>query len=171
MAGDQTALNIALASAPPPADEPEQIDLLDEIGLFKNRKVIELQAQREGKIGRPKGARNRRTVEMANYLLSRYRSPLELFAQIVATPTAELAAALGCTVLEALQEQRLNAIALAPFIHQKQPVAVDLTNKREIHITIVEGLPMEEIPRDEGVGIVDVVAREVTKTLGPPTDE
>jgi hypothetical protein len=85
--------------------------------------------------GRPPGRRNRRTEERANYLLSRYPSPLEGLAQIAAMPVAELAKRLGCTPLEALQEQRLSRIALAPYVHARMPVAIS-TDKPLVHLTI-----------------------------------
>lgn len=143
--GSQQAVAVAMAESggPPPDGEFEQIDLIAALGLEKTPKVVELQeaaSRRHG--GRQAGTRNRRTLEWANYLLSKYTSPLEVLAQIGATPTAELAAALGCTKTEALQERRLAAIALAPYVHQKQAIAVDVTNNKIVNLTItIEGGP------------------------------
>lgn len=142
MAGEKTALEIANQVRPLDVDEDaEQIDMLDSLGLPINDNVIALRAERAartGKPGRPLHSRNKRTVEMANYLLRRYRSPLETLMQIQATPVDELAAALGCTKVEALQEIRLAAIACKDHVHSKMPVAVDVTNRKIIQLSIVE---------------------------------
>lgn len=140
----------------------EQIDMLGALGLPINKRVAALRAKRTGLPGRPVGSPNKRTVEMANYLLSKYKSPLETLAQIAATPIAELAASLGCTMLEAVQEIRLAAIALKDHIHSKMPVAVDVTNTKIIYLTITE----EVAPPADGIGlvgeIIDLTAKDVT---------
>lgn len=144
----------------------EQIEMLEALGLPVNANVLALRARRSGR-GRPAGSRNKRTVEMANYLLSQYKSPLEVLAQITATPIAELAAALACTKLEALQEIRLAAIALKDHLHSKMPVAVDVTNTKIIHLTITEDAPPAA---NDGVGLVgeviDLTAEDVTERGG-----
>lgn len=137
--GTQQAVALALEAGggEVPAETAEQIDLIEELGLEKTKRVVELQRAASRRLGgRQAGTRNRRTLEWANYLLSRYTSPLEVLAQIGATPTDQLAAGLKCTLLEALQERRLAAIALAPFVHQKQAIAVDVTNNKVVHLTI-----------------------------------
>lgn len=143
-------------------DDFEQIDMLSALGLPINKRVTTLRAKRTGLPGRPAGSPNKRTVEMASYLLSRYKSPLETLAQIQATPIAELAASLGCTALEALQEIRLAAIALKDHVHSKMPVAVDVTNTKVIYLTITE----EVAPINNGVGlvgeIIDLTAKDAT---------
>lgn len=137
--GAKTAVALAMevSGGALPDAPPEQIDLIEELGLPKTKRGLALQkaaSKRSG--GRQAGTRNRRTLEWANYLLSRYTSPLEVLAQIGAMPTAVLAASAGCTTLEALQERRLAAIALAPYVHQKQAIAVDLTDRKVVHLTI-----------------------------------
>jgi hypothetical protein len=47
----------------------EQLEMLEALGLPVNSNVLALRAKRVGP-GRPAGSRNKRTVEMANYLLS-----------------------------------------------------------------------------------------------------
>lgn len=164
MAGEKTALDIANRERPlDVGEEIEQVDLLDGLGLPINEKVLKLRAERTGKPGRPLNSRNKRTVEMAQYLLSRYRSPLETLAQIQATPINELAASLGCTQLEALQEIRLAAIALKDHMHSKMPVAVDVTNTKIIHLTITEDAPPAA---NDGVGLVGEII-DLTATESP----
>lgn len=162
MSGEKTAVEMAIAAQPAPDDEAEQLDML---GLPENAKVIALRAEREGKIGRPKGARNRRTVEMADFLLRQFRSPLVTLAQIQQTPVDELAAALGCTALEALQEIRLAAIALKDHVHSKMPVAVDVTNHRIIHLTLEDPAPEAANDGDDHVTLVgEILSRREPDT-------
>lgn len=131
MGSTKRALEVALEEYEPPPEE-EQLELL---GAPVNEAVELVRAQRR-KPGRPPGSHNKRTTEMAAYLLSRYSSPLEVLAQIMTAGVAELAAALGCSKLEALQEKRLAAIALKDHLHSKMPIAVDMTNHKIIHLTI-----------------------------------
>jgi len=131
--------------------EVEQVDMLTELGLPINEEVERLRAAKRDGPGRPAGSRNKRTVEMANYLLSRYTSPLEVLAQIAAAPIDELSKSIGCTRLEALQEKRLAAIALKDHLHSKMPVAVDVTSRKVVYLT------MELPPDPGGTGGVGVV--------------
>ena len=126
MAGEKTAAALAIGERPLTDQAEEQLDLEDLLGLPQTAALVDLQARRGP--GRPAGARNRRTTEFADYLLSRYASPMEVLAQVAVARVDELAAQLGCTKLEALQEKRLAAIALVPYLHQKQPLAVNLPN-------------------------------------------
>lgn len=140
------------------------IDPLRELGLPIGKNVERMRAAKPKGPGRPAGSLNRRTVDMAEYLLSKYTSPLERLAQIAVSPVDELSASLGCTKLEALQEVRLCAIALAPFLHSKMPLAVDVTNRKIIHLVIGEIPPGDPSVGGGGVGlaneIIDLVATE-----------
>mgnify|MGYP001556561073 FL=1 len=159
MSGEHQAVAFAVANSP---EEPQE-EQLDLIGAPENAAVIALREKRKGP-GRPAGARNRRTLEMANFLLSRYASPLEVLAQIATARVDLLTASIGCTKLEALQEKRLAALALLPYLHQKMPVAVDVTNRKVVHLTIVEGEAGGQ-PEGEEITltghIVEAVAREM----------
>jgi hypothetical protein len=165
MPGEKTALELANQDRPLELETAaEQIDLLEELGLPINPQVVDIRTLRTGKPGRPPQSRNKRTVEMANYLLSRYTSPLEVLAQIAAAPIEELSASLRCTLLEALQEKRLAAIALKDHLHSKMPVAVDVTNRKVIHLTIHEdGVSPTGAGGAGLVGeIIDLSAHDVT---------
>lgn len=137
-----------------PADEGEQLDLL---GLPVTAESAALMERRGP--GRPAGSRNRRTAEWADYLLAKYRSPLETLTAISAMRVDDLAAQLGCKPIEALMEIRLAAIAVGPYLHQRAPVAVDLTNHKAVSLTINlgEGAAAEEAP----VTIVGIVEKQM----------
>ncbi|MGH8136194.1 MAG: hypothetical protein ACRER4_07580, partial [Steroidobacteraceae bacterium] len=82
-----------------------------------------------GKPGRPKGALNKRTQAFADHLLRQYRSPLEVMAAIYSRPVERLAGELGCSLLEAARLQFDCSKELAPYIHSKMPVAIDMQGK------------------------------------------
>jgi hypothetical protein len=134
----------------PPGAEAEQLDLCDLLGLPAARLGSVTFADQVRGRGRPAGARNKRTVEWANYLTRRYGSPLEVLAQIATTSVTELRDSLACSALEALGEKRLAAIALLPYIHQRQPLAVDLTNRQVVYLSILDAAAAEPGAGDEG---------------------
>lgn len=159
--GTQAAVERALAEKPIEIAEDEQIELLpDLIGTKKG----DGRAQ-SGKVGRPAGATNKRVTEYANYLLSRYSSPLEVLAQIATARVDDLKKEIGCTKLAALQEKRLAAMALLPYVHQKMPVAVDVTNRKIVQLVIEDdsagGVHLEDTGDDFTLTaqIIDAVAK------------
>lgn len=157
MAGEKTAVEMALDGAPELSDE-EQLDML---GMPPKPFRAPWSPAQKGP-GRPPGARNKRTVEMVNYLSSQYRSPLEVLAVISNAGVGELAARLGCTKLEALQEMRIAASTLLPYWHQKMPLAVDL-NQRVVHLNIFDDGERAGGDEQLGLGLVAVVAASIGK--------
>ena len=134
-------------------DEAEQLDLLGMRTLASDAAV-----ERKPGPGRPLGSRNKRTEAWAHYLLARYASPLEVLAQIATSSVEDLHVRLGCTRLEALQEKRLAALGLLPYVHQRQPIAVDLNTRQVVNLMIVEGSPA---PSDSlAVEIIGVVENQ-----------
>jgi hypothetical protein len=105
-----------------------------------------------GKGGRPAGARNRRTQEWVDFIGARYRSPLVVLAEIYSRPVEDLAKALGCKKLEAFQLQLEAAKQLAPYLHQKLPLAVEFEGKNLIALTL-QAAP--ELLRLAGVEVED----------------
>lgn len=165
--GEKAAVKLALDLNPPPAQaDEEQIDWVEElVGPRHGPRVREIR----NAIGRPPGARNRRTVEFAEYLLKRYTSPAEGLAQIANMSIEEVVAATGCTRLEALQEKRIAATALLPYLHSKMPVSIDITNRKIIYLHIGAELlgpaPDKAPPQPlQGVGlsatIIDAKAKD-----------
>jgi hypothetical protein len=150
--GEKRGIQAAVAAlhdpAVPPVMPAEQLPLLPirEVGADL---AAEKEAARRG-VGRPKGSINRSTEEWKNFILSQYRSPLIALAEIYSRPISELAKDLGkigsLTFAEArdlLQLQLQCAKELAPYVHQKQPLAID--NKGESLMTLVIGaLPQQE---------------------------
>ncbi|WP_299085159.1 hypothetical protein [uncultured Ruegeria sp.] len=79
--------------------------------------------------GRPPGAKNRSTDEWARFLLTRYRSPLIGMAEIAQASPEDLQVELGgaeqCSLVDALRIIQQAQRDLAPYLHQKQPTAID----------------------------------------------
>jgi hypothetical protein len=81
---------------------------------------------------------------------SRYDGPLEVPAQIATTPVTALRDALACSALEALAEKRHAAIALLPYVHQRQPLAMDLTNRQVVYLSILDAAAASSAGDDGG---------------------
>jgi hypothetical protein len=88
-----------------------------------------------------------RTLWTASKLLEAYRDPREILLEIASTDTAVLAERMGCTLLEALQEKRLCAQAVLPYVAQKLPVQVDVDMRqtKAIHLNIVDQTQFAEL--------------------------
>lgn len=110
-----------------PAERPAQqlalypAEALDELPLDKAARQAELRGP-----GRPKGSINRKTQDWAKLILGKYRSPLEFLAELYCRPVHDLVAEIGCKPAEALEIQRRAAEGLAPYVHGKMPVQVEV---------------------------------------------
>lgn len=123
-------LNQARETAQPEDEEPD---------LFANDDLLvpaDIIAPRRP--GKPKGARNKRNQEIADYILSRYRDPLIGLADVVSTPVPMLAKLLNCKAIEAAEFWRKCAAELALYVHQKQPTAVHVKSSSAGFIAIVD---------------------------------
>ncbi len=113
------------------------------------------------KVGRPAGSRNRSTAEWVSFFLSQNRSPLSVLGNIVSQPLEQLVdqlqamsdkhavvrfseegiatvAVARVNPLEVLKLQRDAAVALLPYIHRKQPMAVEIEQKQRGVVLIGE---------------------------------
>lgn len=112
------------ASAPAPgAMDAEQLPLMP---LPFDKQITEKNLPMPRGAGRPPGAKNKNTEEWRDYLLSRYRSPLEGLAQTYTLPIEEIQKMLNCTKLEAFKLQIAAMKELAPYVHQKMPQAIEM---------------------------------------------
>lgn len=158
--GMKAAVEMALDAASDEAAACVQLPLLpsDELAGLPADAMGRARALREGKRGpgRPAGARNRKTEDFARFLLSRHASPLQVMAETYSRPVQDLAAELGCSVAEAFKLQLLAARELAPYLHGKMPVAVDLnTNVPVLNLVLPGGQGVQNQSVDFQ-GLIDV---------------
>jgi hypothetical protein len=86
-----------------------------------------LELRRDGKVmtsGRPKGALNKSTKELASYILSRHRHPVVAAAQICDMPLADLKQVLHCDTLDAAKYQQTCREFVARYTLQAMPQSV-----------------------------------------------
>lgn len=128
---------IEAARAEIPDGEGEQLDLVEMVEAAEplaDRPLLgapskDARAGVKRGPGRPPGARNRRTEELARYILERYRDPLVGLASIVSTPIEQLAADLGCKKVDAADFWRKCASELLPYVHQRKPQALQVDGR------------------------------------------
>jgi len=71
-------------------------------------------------------------------LLETYRDPRAVLLEIASTETDKLAEQLGVSMHEALQERRLAAQTVLPYVSQKLPVQVDMRHTRAIVLNMLD---------------------------------
>lgn len=137
-----------------PVPEPVQEELLP-LRKVERGPEAEKRGIRSRGPGRPPGAKNKSTEAWAGYILSRYASPLQALAETYSRPVQDLAAELGCDKLDAFRIQQQAAQALAPYIHKKQPVAVE-GDSGLIQLNILSGGNAMQA-QDAWAGSVDIL--------------
>ena len=133
-----TALHDPAASVPGAIDG-EQLDMLP-----FDKQIAEKNLPLQRGRGRPPGAKNKNTEQWRDYLLSRYASPLEGLAQTYSLPIDEICKMLSCTKLDAFKLQILAMKELAPYVHQKMPLALDAGDKGLISL-FINALPQSSV--------------------------
>jgi hypothetical protein len=139
-----------------PGFEGEQLPLLEPEAIAPE----EAERRRAGIVGRPPGSRNKRTQQWVDFILANFESPLITLAKIYTSDTAALARKLACTLEDALRIKISAAKELAPYLHQKQPIAVQVSSAGTVTLVI------EELDREAGSG---EEIRVIDGTILPPT--
>jgi hypothetical protein len=131
--------------------------------------------------GRPEGARSRRTDEMVRYLNRFGEGPLVGLAKVVNAirfreltegelaglpDFRPLARALGMKVADAATFWRQCAGDLAPYMHQKLPIAVDVTGDSAgslvvVNLGAVQGDPATDLAQLLGGRLGEVIDGEI----------
>lgn len=128
--GLKTAVDLAITETRQ-NEEQEQVDLF---GVLPMQSFDEERGRRPG---RPVGARNKRTQEFVEVLLKKYPSPLEGLLSIASRDLVTFAADLKTKdYLELLRLQVRCMEAAAPYIHQKQPQAIEATGENMMTLVI-----------------------------------
>jgi hypothetical protein len=127
---------------------PLQEQLGDLLGMPEGLPALQQLREARRKGGRPAGARNKRLDEIARQVRERFGDVLLRQVAVATMPLADLMA-LGLKPGEALAEQRLSAATVLPYLEQRKPLAVDVTGRQVVHLTIATGLGDGE--QDQGV--------------------
>jgi hypothetical protein len=156
------ATSSAIVELIPEELEEEQGELFAPPSTAAGEAKLPVLARQERKPGRPKGSRNKRTERTVSMLLARHRDPRVVLLEIAEANTADLAGLLGCSMLEAMQERRIAAAAVLPFVAQRMPIAIDVTKRSAIHMHLSMGRPGSQAPG--GVGL----SMQLAKRVGDP---
>ncbi len=169
--GLATAVEVARRLADPPEDPgAEQGDLFGALPVDPDG-AGDAAPPEPGRRGRPPGARNRSTDDWTRFLLTRYRSPLLGLAEIAQATPRQLQVALGgkpsdsnpdgASLAECLRIILTASQALAPYLHQKQPTAIEGAGLAMMTLIIEKGgasdpaaariLPIEENEENQDV--------------------
>ena len=130
---------------------PTQGELL---GLPEPPAVLAARERRKG--GRPPGARNRRTEDVAREVIERMGDPLLHLVAIATADVAELVA-IGLKPQEAIAEKRQAIAAALPYLHQRAPVQVNVEGRSVVYLTVEAGAP----PAEQNQQVIDVIGAEL----------
>ncbi len=116
--------------------------------------------------GRPAGAKNRSTEAWRAYFLASHRDPLLAAADIYSMPVEELAMRLRCDPLDAMKLQLRAAEVVAPYVHQKLPLAIKAEgNLPTLHLHMPY-VPAAAGPVADGAEVLDLFATEMQQNQG-----
>ena len=143
-----------------------------------------LSSARRGK-GRPAGSKNKNTEEWRNFLMSKYRSPLEVLAETYSRSISDLAEELGYLrrdsegrVLRSPKPEEFEGLLkiqlqcakeIAPYLHQKMPQAIDTGENGLMQLIINTGGATAKQVDDAGVmnlNFIDVESEENQEVSG-----
>lgn len=100
--------------------------------------------------GRPKGARNKRTVFWQRWIDQSGQHPIEFLASVFRGRVDEVAAKHGLTRSEALNAMIRAAEAVLPYVEQKLPIAVEDVGDGKRPVIIVGELSGRQQAQVEG---------------------
>lgn len=115
----------------------------------------------ERSVGRPAGSRNRVTEQWRKHILGAHGSPLEFLAKLYADPIEQVMAQFQLPLGEALRVQIAAANSCLPYLHQRQPIAVESGNGR-VPLVVVGMLDAEQQQELDDLGVIAVPYRDVS---------
>jgi len=86
----------------------------------------------------PRKKPDRHLTYTVSQLLETYKDPRAILLEIASMTIDQLVELAKCTPLEALQEKRLCATNVLPYVVQKLPISVDMRHTKAIHLNIVD---------------------------------
>jgi hypothetical protein len=126
--------------------DPEQLDLLrDDKGRLPADALRQMRVRRGP--GRPAGARNVRNEKIAKWFIAQYGDPLAALGEVMNMPFDQIYETMvlvqggeaknkRVTGRDAMEFWRDSVLSVLPYIHGKQPIAIDVTGKADAVIFI-----------------------------------
>ena len=121
-------------------------------------------------VGRKPGARNKATQRVVDFILNQGRDPLIFWSSVISMGVDDVKQRFGFeTRAEAAEFQRKCAADLAPYVHSRKPLAVELDAPGVDNVTLVftaEGHAPPAIDGDAGRGdVIDAPCEDVTQEV------
>ena len=153
-------------------EEKEQLELLPMPLDMKEEEKTTNSGVMRGR-GRPSGSKNKNTEAWTKFFLNNYRSPLEILGETYSMKVGDLATKLNCKKEVAFKFQIAAAQAVAGYIHQKQPIAIDLQGEVLPMLVLADPNLIEFTQQEKEVEelgeftaeIIDVTPEEKTKQI------
>lgn len=145
--GEKTGIKTAIAEVADAVNATQAEAAEEQLPLLSLPMIADEQAPPRtstGKPGRPPGARNKSTEEWKHLFLTKYRSPLFAAGELYSRPIEQLAADLGLRwealdfdqKVRLLTFQRDTALGVLPFVHSKQPLAVQVDARGIVQVIL-----------------------------------
>lgn len=181
---EKTGVKAAVAALHDPADpvpgSAAHVEQLDMLPLSQIGDLSETETEvpaRQG-AGRPPGSRNKNTAAWRDFILSRYPSPLVALAETYSRSVGDLAKALGLNcppnyaqAVELFKLQLQAAKELAPYVHSKQPQAVELGDGGLMQLIINTGGATSEQVSEAGELDINFLDAEIVGNQGLKDEE
>lgn len=167
-------------SQPPGSFDGEQPSLLPLRNAEEGEEAKKRGLSAERGRGRPPGSKNKTTKAWTNYILSRYSSPLIFLAEVYNRPLSDLVRELQAVymeinglknappmsmddIMDILKLQLGAAKESAPYLHQKQPMAIQGDGAGMVNL-FIGGAQVGSVSTDEAqnldLEIIDVKSEE-----------
>lgn len=165
--------------------EAEQVELFESSPLFAAKGAKATLAPVRAR-GRPPGSLNKTTDDWRNFFLRHNRSPLFWLGDLVASNPVELLKLVrdvdgedgrAISLLDVIALQRGAAEALAPYLHRKQPIAIDAGEDKPLPlfqlVQVMPGAIGAQVAGNAGeIGAAfEVVGNEVAQAKSHDGDE
>lgn len=136
------------------------LDLFEDEPLFAGpvRHVADTLERAKGR-GRPRGAANKRTLQMRETVLKMgFRHPMLNLAALANATPIDLARELSCETLEAANMILKANAELLPYFESKRPVEIDVTERR-LGVLVVGEIGTGTAASDQFLSLTGVVAQ------------
>lgn len=117
--------------------------------------------------GRPKGAANKRTLQMRDlYLRMGLPHPMLKMGQMLQLTVEDLARALCCSLLEAADLQRKIASDLAPYLESKMPARLDVQGGEGLPVLVMREIDPPKAIREARAQGALAIDDDLAEALG-----